>query len=73
MTTATAPRLLTIPQVAQRLGDVSRVTVYRRIAAGEISATNIGPRGGRTLMRVSEAALDRYIAQRTREPRRRTA
>jgi len=70
MATATAPRLLTIPEVAERLGRVHRMTVYRRIASGELPAVNIGQRGRRPLMRVTEAALTAYIAGRTRVPRR---
>lgn len=71
MATQTAPQLLTIPQVAERLGNVHRMTVYRRIAAGELPAINIGSRGKRPLMRVSESALAAYLTQRQRE--RRTA
>jgi excisionase family DNA binding protein len=60
MTTAATheTRLLTVPEVAERLR-VSRPTVYRRIAEGELPALRIvagfGP------LRVDEAELERWL------------
>jgi len=61
--------VLTIPDVAARLR-VSRQTVYRRIAAGELTPTNIAERGKRAHLRITEAAYQAYIAARTKQPRR---
>jgi excisionase family DNA binding protein len=59
MTTAATSetRLLTVPEVAARLR-VSRPTVYRRIAAGEVPALRIGGRFGP--LRVDERELTRW-------------
>lgn len=51
------PVLLTIPQVAQRLG-VSVRKVYRLISKGTVQAVRIGERGTRVL----ESDLDSLIA-----------
>ena len=55
--------LLTIDSVAQEL-DVSRSTVYRLIAARELSTVRV-----RRCRRVSRTALDRYIAGLERSAR----
>jgi len=52
--------VLTIPQVAERL-KVSRNTVYRLIAAGELPAVTVS-----SLQRVSEADLQAYVERNTR-------
>lgn len=58
-----APRraLLTLDEVALELG-VSRRTIERRIAAGELERVNDGPR----IARVRREALDDYIATKAR-------
>lgn len=45
-TIETRPRLLTIPEVAERLR-VSRMSVYRRIEKGEVPAVRLGGPGCR--------------------------
>jgi excisionase family DNA binding protein len=66
MTTTTAPKLLAIPQVADRIG-CSRATVYRLIAGGELAVTDIAPKGSkRPKSRVSEDVLAAYIKAHTR-------
>jgi excisionase family DNA binding protein len=54
--------LLKPAEVAAELR-VSLKTVYRYIAAGELPSVAIGPRG---YTRISRAALNAYIAKRTR-------
>jgi len=51
-------RLLRIPEVAARLR-VSRDTVYRKIAAGQIPAVQLGDR--RAALRVPEDELEAWI------------
>jgi excisionase family DNA binding protein len=51
-------RLLTIDEVAQRLG-VSRRTVQRKIAAGELPALGLG--GRRSPVRIDEAELEAWL------------
>ena len=58
-------RLLTLTEVALRL--VSKGTVYRRIAAGQLPAHRLGP--GLAPFRVSERELSAWLDQnRTRPP-----
>jgi excisionase family DNA binding protein len=57
-TTTRAP-LLTIPEVARRLG-LHRDTVYRKIQRGEISAVRIG-RDETGPLRVDERELEAFI------------
>lgn len=52
------PRLLTVPQVAARL-QLSRQTIYRKIAGGQIPAVQIGPR--RSAIRVDEDRLEKWL------------
>jgi excisionase family DNA binding protein len=54
--------LLTIPQVAERLG-VTRQTVYSYIRGGLIDRVDIGR--GKPKTRISEAALGRFIERHT--------
>lgn len=56
-------RLLTIPQVAERLG-LNRSTVYTRIACGDIPVVDIGK--GKSKSRVRSDHLDQYIEGLTR-------
>lgn len=56
-------KLLTIPQVAERLG-VHRATVYDRIAAGDIPVVDIGK--GKSKSRVRSDHLDAFIEGLTR-------
>lgn len=51
-------RLLTLDEVSARLG-VSRRTVERKIAAGEIPALRLG--GARSPLRVDEAELEAWL------------
>lgn len=55
-----AAALLTIPEVAERLR-LHRDSVYKRIAAGLIVASNLAEPGGRPHLRVSERDLADYI------------
>lgn len=57
------PRHMTVAQWASMLG-VSTATGYRRVAAGEIRVVNIGPRGGRPRLRITQADADTYERQR---------
>lgn len=57
---ASAPPLLTIPEVADRL-NVSVKTVRRAIKAGELHSHRVG-----SLHRIAEDDLALYIAQRRR-------
>ena len=52
------PRLLSIAEVAERLG-VSRRTVERKIRAGELPALQLG--GPRTPLRVDERELEEWL------------
>lgn len=66
MATKTAEQMLTVKRVAARL-DVSELTVYRRIWAGEIRWTDTAPRGAkRRSIRVSESALAEYQQRQER-------
>ena len=51
-------RLLTVDQVAERLG-VTRRTVERKIAAGVIPALQLG--GRRSAIRVDERELEQWL------------
>ena len=53
-----AQRMLTVVQVAQRLGQ-SKFSVYRKIAAGTIPAIRLG--GGRSALRVRSSELERWL------------
>lgn len=53
-------KLLTLPETAQRLGNVSVRTVRRLMARGELDYCCIGQRS----MRVPEASVEAYIEQR---------
>lgn len=57
-----ATQLLRIPEVAQALG-CSRKHVYDLIAAGRLTAVNVGI--GRSQSRISEAELARYVRAST--------
>lgn len=60
-------QLLTIPQVADALG-VHRSTVYDLIARGDLESCDIAPSGSRSpKTRVSDAAIERFVAARTRK------
>jgi excisionase family DNA binding protein len=59
-------RLHTIPETAELLGDVSKMHVYRLIAAGELRAVDIAERGTRSKTRVRSDDLAAYIERRTR-------
>jgi excisionase family DNA binding protein len=59
MHTAENASLLTVPEVAARW-KVSRSTVWRRIAAGELPAVRIGS-GPHAPVRVDPAALDDFL------------
>jgi excisionase family DNA binding protein len=57
-------RLLSVTEVAERLG-VSRRTVQRKIAAGEIPAFQLG--GKRSPIRVDAHELERWLYSRPGE------
>jgi excisionase family DNA binding protein len=57
-TTTTPAPLLTIPEVARRLG-LHRDTVYRKIERGEIPALRLG--GGHGPLRVDADELERWL------------
>lgn len=61
-----APRLLRIPEVAERLG-IGRATVYTLIASQQLAVHDIGT-GTRTRLRVSEPDLAAYITSRRIPP-----
>ena len=68
--TGVAPALLTIPQVAQRLG-VHRDTVYTLISRGELAVTDLATGqvktgNGRAKSRIREDVLADFIERRTR-------
>ena len=58
-----ADRLLTIPDVAELAG-VSRMTVYRIIAADKLKAVNIALGTQRTKLRVRESAYEAFMKAR---------
>jgi excisionase family DNA binding protein len=63
-------RLHDIPETAVIL-DVSRVTVYRLIANGDLESCDVAPSGSRRpKTRVSDAAIDAFIKARTRNTKR---
>jgi excisionase family DNA binding protein len=62
-----AEQLLTIPQVAARLG-VGRSTAYRYVAAGLLELVDLGT-GIATKTRVAELELARFIEARKRAGR----
>ncbi|MCP2339234.1 helix-turn-helix transcriptional regulator [Actinomadura rupiterrae] len=67
------PRLHLISETATILG-VSRATVYRLIAAGDLAATDAAPTGARApKTRVSDDAIEKFIAARTRSARKKSA
>jgi excisionase family DNA binding protein len=63
----TEQQLLRIPEVAARLR-LSRRTVLDKIRAGALEAINVGQGSRLPAYRVSEAALDRFLAERTVKP-----
>ncbi|MET8499803.1 helix-turn-helix domain-containing protein [Streptomyces microflavus] len=56
-------RLLSIPAVAAAL-DVDRRTVYRFIAAGDLSVVDLRTGPGRSRVRVPAASLDEFLSRR---------
>ena len=56
-------QLLTVEDAAKRLS-LDKMTVYRAVWAGEIAWVNLGQAGKRARVRISEAALDAYVAAR---------
>ena len=53
-----AQRMLTVVEVAQRLGQ-SKFSVYRKIAAGVIPAVRLGD--GRSALRIRESELREWL------------
>jgi excisionase family DNA binding protein len=64
--------LLTIPEVAARLR-CGKSSVYNLISIGELATTDIAIKGDRPKTRVSEQAVEDFIAARTTDRPRRTA
>lgn len=52
-------KVVSVDEAAKLLG-VNRMTVYRRIADGDIPTTNIGRRGGRPRLRIHLSDLIAY-------------
>jgi excisionase family DNA binding protein len=65
-----AATLLTIPQVAARL-QCGRTSVYELISPGELATTDVAVKGARPKTRVTEKAVEDFIAARTIEQPRR--
>lgn len=66
MTTATAPRMLTVLDVAERLR-THKQTVYRLIYEGDLAWTDLAKKGAkRRRIRISETALIKYLSGRER-------
>lgn len=65
-----ANQLMTITEFGKRIG-VSQATAYRIVAAGLVDITPVGL-GPKPNVRISEAALERYI-ERNEIPGRRAA
>lgn len=63
MNTSPLPRLLKVPEAAEALG-VSRHTIYRLIAAGELSSVCVG---NRNATRIEESALTAYVERKRRK------
>jgi excisionase family DNA binding protein len=64
--TGTHGALLGVRDVARRL-DVSKATVYRLVATGELPAIRFGGIG--TSVRVAEATLERWISDHQSTPK----
>lgn len=62
-------QLLTIPEVAARLGVKAPNTVYRLIAAGKLRAVDVAVDGGKSKTRIRDDDLQAYIEAITRETR----
>ncbi|MFF4735878.1 helix-turn-helix transcriptional regulator [Streptomyces sp. NPDC001262] len=60
-------RLLSVPTVAERL-DVSRRTIYRFIAAGELSIVDLRTGGERSRVRIPSADVEALIERRAVAP-----
>lgn len=61
------PNLNTIPETAKKLR-VSRETVYQLINRGDLESCDIAPTGSRRpKTRVSDGAIEAFIAARTRK------
>ena len=58
-------KLLTIPEAGQRL-TLGRSSVYELIARGELAVVDVAVTGTRPKMRISDKAVDDFIASRTR-------
>jgi len=66
MTAPTAPHMLTVLDVAQRLR-THKQTVYRLIYDGELAWTDLAKNGAkRRRIRISETALMKYLRSRER-------
>lgn len=61
-------RLLRIPEAAAELS-IGRSRLYELIQAGELRAVKIGSRG----VRIPDAELDRFVAERMSESRKAAA
>jgi excisionase family DNA binding protein len=63
METHERPRLLTVAEVAHRLGE-HRITIYKRISRGELRALRIG-NAPNAPIRVDEQALEQLLTPTT--------
>lgn len=62
--TPTSPRLLTVPEFAERL-HISRASAYRLIAAGDVATVRLGGS-----VRITEQAITDLIRAKTNPARR---
>jgi len=58
-------RLLTVAEFGRAIG-VGRATAYRLIAARQVATTDVSVKG-RPRLRISEAAMKRFIDRRTEQ------
>lgn len=54
---------MSVREFAKRL-DVSPATAYRLVAAGAVNVTNVDASGKKPRLRITEAALERFLAKR---------
>lgn len=59
---ATGEQGMTVAEFGQRLGRVSRAAAYRIVAAGKVEVVNVSS-GRRPRLRITEAALHKYLEQ----------
>lgn len=58
-----AAAAMTVTEFGQRIG-ISRSSAYDLIASGAVVLTNVAPPGKRIRLRITEAALERFLSKR---------